>query len=98
MARRKKTEKKTEKETEENTDPFDKAKVRQQLMSIEREYNKTKEQFYYKAQSYFHQGISGNFTKMKELKDLINKCEILRKRYASYKESVMKATGTNYVI
>ena len=94
MARRKKTEKKIE----DNTDPFDKARVLQQLMSIEREYNKTKEQFYYKAQSYFRQGISSNFTKMKDLKDLINKCETLRKRYMNYKESVTKATGTDRII
>lgn len=84
--------------TEEYIDPFDKTKVRQKLMSIEREYNRTKEQFYYRAQSYFHQSIGSNYTDVDNLKKLLNDCETLKKMYIQYKEFATNTLGTKLII
>ncbi len=83
---------------EADVDPFDQAAVRQCLLDIEAAYNKSKEKLYYKAQSYFHQSIMGDYTTADDLKTMIDACEELKRQYRDFKEFVSGVRGTNHII
>jgi len=84
--------------SEDDIDPFDQAAVRAYLLDIEREYNKKREQLYYKTQSYFHQSISSDYTKEEDLHEIINECERLKQQHRDFKKFVSDIRGTKYII
>lgn len=83
---------------EDDIDPFDQTAVRAHLLDIEREFNKRREQLYYKTQSYFHQSISSNYIKADDLRKMIDECEKLKTEYVDYKHYIADIRGTKYVI
>lgn len=83
---------------EDEIDPFDQAMVRHYLMEIECDFSKAREQLYYRTQSYYHQSIASDYTKEDDLRELISKCEELKRRYNEFKDRVKLIRGTSYVI
>lgn len=83
---------------EDDVDPFDQAMVRHYLMEIEHDFNKVREQLYYRTQSYYHQSIASNYTKEDDLRELITRCEELKRKYNEFKDQVKLIRGTPYVI
>ena len=82
---------------EDSIDPHDDS-VRAYLLSIERDFNKKREQLFYKTQAYFRQAISSNYISENDLRKLIDECDDLKKQYLDYKLAVSKIRGTTHII
>lgn len=83
---------------EDEIDPFDQAMVRQCLMDMERDYGIVREQLYYRTQAYYHQSIASGYTKEDDLRELISKCEKIKRQYNEFKDRIKLIRGTSYVI
>lgn len=70
---------------EDDASQSDQSITRLYLLDIERNFNRKREQLYYRIQSYFRQSISSNYIKADDLHRMIDECEALKKQYLKCK-------------
>lgn len=65
------------------------AALRQELMSLEREFNATRQELFNRMRSYYHQSIASKFTKEDDLRRLLNRCEEIKQSYFQVQNKLM---------
>jgi len=69
--------------------------LRQELMSLEREYNSTRHELFNKMRSYYNQSIASKFVKEDDLRRLLNQCEEIKKLYFQIQTKLMSKRPNN---
>lgn len=65
------------------------AALRQELTSLEREYNSTRQELFNRMRSYYNQSIASKFVKEYDLRKLLNQCEEIKKSYFQIQNELM---------
>ena len=65
------------------------AALRRKLTGLEREYNYTRQELFNKTRRYYNQSIASNFIREDNLRELISKCEEIKKLYSDVQSEYM---------
>lgn len=69
--------------------------LRQKLMSLEREYNSTRQELFTIMRSYYNQSIASNFVKEADLHELLSRCEEIKRSYFQIRDKIMSKRQNN---